>query len=106
MKAGCKHSVMTSISAMQTLFVTATEAPDKGIAQPLGGSSRLLHIEVGGQSQRVPLAMSGTFLSQPISSFTAELIALDEAILYMYQLVLKCTGFPRKRAQTRAEPSA
>ena len=63
-------------------------------------------IEAGGQSQRVPSAMSGTFLSQPISSFTAELIALDEAILYMYQLVLKCTGFSRKRARTRAEPSA
>ena len=30
-----------------------------------------------------PIAMSGKFLAQPISSFTTEAIALDEAISYL-----------------------
>lgn len=35
-----------------------------------------------------PVAMSGKFLSSPISSFTAECIALDEAIVFLVNFIL------------------
>ena len=41
----------------------------------------------------VPLAMSGTFLSDPISSFTAEAIALDEGCAYIYAVIQRCSSF-------------
>ena len=36
-----------------------------------------------------PIAMSGTFLSQPISSFTVETIALDEALSYLSKVLAR-----------------
>ena len=34
-----------------------------------------------------PLKMAGKYLNSPISSFTAEMIAVDEAIDFIYKLI-------------------
>ena len=44
-------------------------------------------VQESGQSLQLPIAMSGKYLPGHVSPFTAELIALDEAISYMYQIV-------------------
>ena len=53
----------------------------------------------GDMQYTFPVAMEGKFLKQPISSFTAELIGLDEAIRYTHNLILKPNPRSLKRAR-------
>ena len=53
-----------------------------------------------GSTRSMPYAMGGKFLHEPISSFTTELIALDESIAYITNMVKKTSRRSTKRART------
>ena len=46
-------------------------------------------VEHDGRNLQLPIAMPDKFLAQPVSSFTAELIALDDAISFLHDIVSK-----------------
>ena len=55
--------------------------------EPENGSASAWYVEAcivqSGRELKFPLAMSGTYLEAPVSSFTAEAIALDESIEFV-----------------------
>lgn len=52
-----------------------------------------------GASSTFPLAMRGQFLKDPVSSFLAEAIALEDGMAYLSQLLSNNTGNSAKRAR-------